>query len=165
MITVRPATSGDFPVLAQIYADGVRACGPSAYSLQQIAAWAVFAEDTSAFAGFITAAETVVATEGPHILGFSGLDADGRIASLYVAPAAMRRGVAGTLLAHVTLRAHARGMQEVWTQASHFSLPVFLRHGFTREQGETVIRNGVNFDRHILRRHLSGSPGTTLPAC
>ncbi len=152
-LLIRHAEARDVPACATIYAAGVHACGPAAYSPEQIAAWSGFAADPVRFPAFILEPLTLVAVDDDdQPLAFCGLDADGRVASLYVAPSAMRRGIASTLLAHIAAEAERAGIAQLWTQASRFSLPVFLRHGFAIDFEETVAYGEVTFSRHVLRR-------------
>lgn len=153
---IRRAEPRDVPACAEIYAAGVHACGPAAYTPEQIAAWSAFAADPVRFPAFILEPMTLIAVDDDdRPLGFCGLDPDGRVASLYVAPQAMRRGIASTLLRHMSAHAQRAGLTHLWTQASYFSLPLFLRHGFELDHVDTAIYGEVSFTRHILRCPVS----------
>ena len=157
-LTIRPATPADVEPLADLYAAAVRALGPSAYSADQVAAWAAFAEEP-AFRRFVLGAETVVAerpASGP--IGFAGLTPAGRVASLYVHPDHARQGVASALLSALIERAYERGMDRLSTEASALSRPVFERFGFALEAEEHVERRGAWFTRYRMARPLEPAP-------
>ena len=90
--SIRAAAPGDLPALVCIYRTAIEHVGPRGYSRAQVAAWAAFADERDAFCAWIDGADTVVAV-GAHgwPLGFAGLAPPARIASLFVAPVAMRR--------------------------------------------------------------------------
>ncbi len=153
-VRLRPASSADVPGLAALFAESVRALGPSRYSAEQVEAWAAFAQETERFSAFILDAWTLVAEDDSGLLGFAGLGADGHVTSLYVAPAAARRGVGSRLLTALLEEAGRRGLPLLYTEASEFSRPLFGRHGFTVEEVERVERGGVLFLRYRMVRRL-----------
>ena len=154
---LREATEADVPSLASLYAASVREAGPVHYTPEQVEAWAAFADDSS-FRGFVVGATTFVAEGETGLLGFSGLDPDGRVASLYVRPDRMRQGIGAALLRRVLEEAEGRGLGRLWTEASVFSKPVFERHGFTVAEVERVQRRGAVFTRYRMVREEAARP-------
>ncbi len=148
---IRRADSRDLPQLSQLYRDSVEAIGPTAYSPQQVTAWSAFAQADN-FALFIATATTFVAEDASGIVGFCGIEADGHVASIYVRPDSMRLGIGSRLLSHVLLHANDLGLRRLHVEASHFSRPLFLRHGFVDSGTEVVERNGVSFERFLMER-------------
>ena len=80
---IRAATVLDIPALATVYRDSVKAIAPQRYSPEQVEAWAYFPSDTEAFNDFIFHPTTFVAELDGMIVGFSGVEENGHIASLY----------------------------------------------------------------------------------
>ncbi len=151
---LRPATEHDVPALAALYADAARTAGPWCYTPQQVNAWASFAADTQAFRGYVTGADTWVAEAhaDARLLGFCGVDAQGEVRSLYVAPDLHRRGLGATLLRHALEVAERKGVRRFTAWATPFSKPVFERAGFVLERVVREPYQGVLFDRYRLRR-------------
>lgn len=153
---IRPGTDGDWPALARLYVDSVRHLGAACYTPEQIRAWSAFGEATDEFEAWLADADTFVAADRDDVcIGFAGIDATGRIASLYVAPAWMRRGVASGLLKFLLQTAAERGFERVTTEASYFSKPVFVKHGFDVTEDEYVQFDGVEFHRFRMHRALT----------
>jgi DNA-binding XRE family transcriptional regulator len=57
---IREATERDVAELAALYAGSVKALAPSAYSVEQVMAWAGFAENVEAFRRFVLEPQTIV---------------------------------------------------------------------------------------------------------
>lgn len=116
MINIRPFQAADETLLADLYEATVRRWAPALYSRAQVNAWAMVARDTDRFHSMLTAGRTFVAVGvSNQPVGFSGVEDDGRIASLYVAADATRSGIGTALLSHV--RDHASQMKSL-----HFGL-------------------------------------------
>lgn len=151
---LRTATAADVPALAALYRDAARACGPSAYTPAQVAAWASTA-DLPRFRAFVLGPETLVLEDDTGLVGFAGWRPDGHVASLYVRPDRMRQGHGQRLLAEVIARARRARLHRLHTEASAFSRPVFERAGFVLVGTEVVERGGVTFQRPCLALDLA----------
>lgn len=150
---LRPAAPDDVPTLAALYAETARTLGPARYTSAQVRAWAGFGADTPAFRAYVLAAETWVAVDARGFaLGFSGIDADGEVRSLYVRHDAVRQGLGSRLLEHGLARAAGRGLTALQAWATPFSLPVFERAGFVLVQRVAADFEGERFERLRVRR-------------
>jgi len=150
---LRRVEPDDLAAVAEIYAVSVRQLGPEHYTPEQVESWAAFATGDG-FEGFVMDAHTLVAEDDTGILGYSGLEPNGRIASLYVRPDRAREGIASRLVEAVLEYAREEGFSEVSTDASELSVGVFRRYGFEVVEVETVERRGVVFERHQMVRTL-----------
>jgi putative acetyltransferase len=154
---IRQARPQDFESLARIYSDSIRHVGREFYSPAQVDAWSSYAGDTEEFRAWLDRSTTFVAVDrSDECLGFAGLEPRGRIASLFVAPACMRQGIAGNLVRHLLAEARSRGLEVVTTEASEFSKPVFEKCGFTVTEMEFTRFKGVDFSRYAMRVRLLG---------
>jgi putative acetyltransferase len=152
---IRRARSEDIHSLARIYRESIRHLGKHHYSVDQVAAWSSFSGDTDVFQDWINEATTFVAVTGDDgCIGFGGLQAHGRISSLFVAPEFMRRGVAASLLERLLDEARLRGLDTVTTEASEFSRPLFQKYGFTLIEVEHTEFKGVGFSRYVMRLRI-----------
>lgn len=153
---VRRATLEDAKELAQLYQQTVRQQGPARYTPEQVEAWASSAVDGERFARFITEPTTFVAQaeDSKRLLGFSGLEASGRVASLYVHADYGRQGIGSLLLSTLIEFAREQAIAHLFTEASHFSKPLFAKFCFEMFEIERVERTGVWFDRFRMQRSL-----------
>lgn len=151
-LRIRLAEPTDIAALARLFADAVKVLGPAAYSAQQVAMWASFAEDLPAFSDFILKPTTFIAEDDTGPLGFCGVDSTGHIASLYTRFDRGRQGIASALLQRAINHVSQHGATRLDTRASEFSRVVFEKFGFKVREVETVVRHGVEFSRCIMVR-------------
>jgi len=148
---IRQATAADVEPLAEVYAGTVRTLGPQLYTREQVEAWAA-ATKRPAFVDFVLKPMTFVAVAADVPIGFSGVEEDGHVASLYVDGAWTRRRVGTALLERVLVYAKEQGMDELYTEASQFSRPLFERFGFLVAETQYVTYNDVLFERWLMRK-------------
>lgn len=152
---IRLATESDISELAKLYGDAVKAIAPAYYSPEQVATWAAFSFETEAFKKFILNPATFIAEDAEKICGFSGLENDGHVVSVYVHPDYFRQGIGSRLLAAVLESARIKKISQLYSEASEFSKPLFEKFGFENYDIERVLRNGVWFDRYLMGRSQS----------
>jgi putative acetyltransferase len=152
---IREYQHADLPSLAAIYTSSIRHLGAEYYSGDQIAAWSSFPEDTASFERWIAEATTFVAVNShDECIGFGGIEDHGRIASLFVAPAFVRKGVGSGLLMRLLEEARARKIVVVTADASEFSRPLFEKFGLSVEAIEHIEFKGVEFSRYAMRTSI-----------
>lgn len=154
MYTFRIATAADVDTCARIFSGSVTELAPQLYTAEQVQAWSGFSQKPE-FANFILQPTTFLANCDRQILGFSGLEADGHIASLYVAPAYNRQGVGSALLRQVIAYAQSLNYPQLYAEASFFSRDLFLKFKFRVAFIEAVDYNGVQFQRSKVVLNLS----------
>ncbi|MFM4995605.1 GNAT family N-acetyltransferase [Aeromonas sanarellii] len=148
-----PLNEQHLPVLLTLFEQSVRRLGPEHYSPEQVEQWALGAHHPGLVSqlrehhGWVI--EELTQT-GPLPLGFATLSDDGHLSLLYVSADHQRQGLGTQLLETVLLGAVRLGLSLLTTEASAFSLALFLRHGFELAGLETVERGGVRFIRHRL---------------
>lgn len=165
---VVPLDEGHIPALLALFEQSVRQTGPEHYSPEQVEQWAQGASHPGLAAQLrehhgwvITCAKPQgegdmagEETTEPTPLGFVTLSDDGHLSLLYVSPHHQRQGLGGRLLETAMQFARRRSLPLLTTEASAFSLGLFLRHGFEQTGLETVERGGVSFIRHRLHCRL-----------
>lgn len=155
---IREAVKADTSALAVLYADAVRAIGPTHYTPEQVEAWAASAR-LPTFRRLLPQPLTLVAEDETGPTGFAGLALDGHVTALYVRPDRMRQGVASALLHGLFTYAATHGIERLYTEASAFSRPVFERFGFVVDQIEHVEFRGVEFERYrMVREQRESTP-------
>ena len=146
---IRPLREQHIPDLLTLFEQSVRRMGPEHYSPQQVEQWALGARHPGLVSQLCDHHGWVIEQQGIP-LGFVTLSDDGHLSLLYVSPDHPRQGLGGLLLARALQAAGQLGLHSLTTEASTFSLALFLRHGFEQAGLETVERGGVSFVRHRL---------------
>ncbi len=146
---IRPLREQQIPALLALFEQSVRRLGPEHYSLEQVEQWAQGARHPGLASQLREHHGWVMEQEGMP-LGFVTLSDDGHLSLLYVSADHQRQGLGGLLLEQALQAASQLGLHSLTTEASAFSLALFLRHGFEQAGLETVERGGVSFVRHRL---------------
>ncbi|AVP94597.1 GNAT family N-acetyltransferase [Aeromonas rivipollensis] len=144
-----PLSEQHIPALLALFEQSVRRLGPEHYSSEQVEQWAQGARHPGLASQLREHHGWVMEQEGSP-LGFVTLSDDGHLSLLYVSADHQRQGLGGLLLAQALQAASQLGLHRLTTEASAFSLALFLRHGFEQAGLETVERGGVSFVRHRL---------------
>jgi len=143
----------DLPAVVAIYREAVRSLAPDRYTVEQIDAWAAFAETDRDLRPLLAQGyRLVVENETGGIDAFAVLDPADYVSLLY--SRVSRRGHASRLLDALEAEANRRGVVRMRTAASLISHPLFLRRGYTVDHPETVERAGVSFDRYRMSKRL-----------
>lgn len=149
-MNIRLANESDLLELAHLFRQTVLTHGPQHYTPAQTQAWAAFASDTKHFRALILDVTTFVAADNTGILGFAGIAEDGHVASAYVRHDCIHQGIGSVLMKAVLEYAQRNHIQRLYAEASMFSLGLFKKLGFYRYDTETVARQGVQFERHLV---------------
>ncbi|MEI4968179.1 GNAT family N-acetyltransferase [Aeromonas caviae] len=148
-----PLEEAHIPRLLDLFEQSVRRLGPAHYSPEQVEQWARGAHHPG-LASQLREHHGWVIEQDDVPLGFATLSDDGHLSLLYVSADHPRQGLGTLLLERVLAAASQMGLGSLTTEASSFSLALFLRHGFLLTGLETVERGGVQFIRHRLHCRL-----------
>ncbi|MGU5818494.1 GNAT family N-acetyltransferase [Aeromonas caviae] len=148
-----PLEEAHIPRLLDLFEQSVRRLGPAHYSPEQVEQWARGAHHPG-LASQLREHHGWVIEQDDVPLGFATLSDDGHLSLLYVSADHPRQGLGTLLLERVLAAANQMGLGSLTTEASAFSLSLFLRHGFLLTGLETVERGGVQFIRHRLHCRL-----------
>ncbi|WP_270821783.1 GNAT family N-acetyltransferase [Aeromonas sp. QDB14] len=150
---IAPLEEAHIPRLLDLFEQSVRRLGPAHYSPEQVEQWARGAHHPG-LASQLREHHGWVIEQDDVPLGFANLSDDGHLSLLYVSADHPRQGLGTLLLERVLAAASQMGLGSLTTEASAFSLALFLRHGFLLTGLETVERGGVQFIRHRLHCRL-----------
>ncbi len=148
-----PLEEAHIPRLLDLFEQSVRRLGPAHYNPEQVEQWARGAHHPG-LASQLREHHGWVIEQDDVPLGFATLGDDGHLSLLYVSADHPRQGLGTLLLERVLAAASQMGLGSLTTEASAFSLALFLRHGFLLTGLETVERGGVQFIRHRLHCRL-----------
>jgi GNAT superfamily N-acetyltransferase len=100
------------------------------------------------------ARNSIVATVGSELAGFSDVGPEGYVDMLFVSPRHQRRGVARQLLAHVEAKARSQGTASLSADVSITARTFFELHGFTVEAEQFPVKAGVELTNYKMRKGL-----------
>lgn len=162
---LRPATTADLPIMAEIYIDAVCSLAPTAYSPEQVAAWSSWPRvEPEAFQSRLDREHTWVAEYDGVIAAFAQFVAPDHLDFLYTRGHYAGKGLARTLHERLEGIARASGAAILRTEASLLSRPVFRKFGYRVQSIEQVERLGQSFRRFRMQKRLQLGPPATEPA-
>lgn len=144
----------DLSSLAALFTRSVHTIGVSAYSPEELFAWAPVPPDLTAWQARLAWLQVAVAEHEGRLLGFIGYTLDGHIDLLFTEPESSRRGVAQALYQHVEARLIQRGVSQLTTEASRLARPFFARQGFDVLAEEWVERQGQRLQRYLMEKRI-----------
>ena len=154
---IRAYRAGDAGRLHEIFVRAVREIGRTAYTPEQVTAWAgprVSADSLHRL--YSDGRATFIAVdENDRAIAFSDLEADGHVDMLYCDPDYARQGIASTLLAAVEQNARACGIARLYTEASETARPVFEKAGFDVMHRRELEVDGVPIHNWAMEKALA----------
>ena len=145
----------DCPALLELFRDSVHTVCARDYSPAELAAWADGARDAAAWDQSFRQHVTLVAREGPEVVGFGDLDArSGYLDRLYVHARFQRQGIA-TALCDALEAASVPPL--VTTQVSRTAQGFFLKRGYRVVERQHVLRRGVYLENFRMEKSLAAS--------
>jgi len=152
---IRPYVEPDAAATLDVFLSAVTVTAASHYSPEQIAAWSRPQErDIQQWNAARKSLNTVVATIGGEVAGFSDVNDSGYIDMMFVAPGFGRIGVGSALLSHLRDVAVADGVAALSTNASITARPFFERHGFVVAATQHPTVGGVSMTNYRMTRRL-----------
>nr|WP_269623546.1 GNAT family N-acetyltransferase [Prochlorococcus marinus] len=141
--------------MREVYFDAIYSQGLSLYTKEQIKAWASLAwlpgvldRPLKEGIGWLVCAENKVEA-------FAIRYPSNRLALLYCRGRSTRKGYATNLLFRVEMDAYNEGIKKIFTEASLFSYPLFLKSGWKKKYSEKILIAGVVFDRYRMEKSLN----------
>lgn len=153
-ISLRPYRESDLESVVRLFTDSVHQLARDHYDVAQRDAWAPRPPDLAGWRLRLAGPTTLVAEAGGKLPGFISYELNGHVELLYTAPLAARRGVASVLYHEAEVALVARGVSEVFTEASLVARPFFERQRFSVTEEQYVQRRGQKFLRYAMRKSL-----------
>ena len=154
-VVIRPYEHSDAPATLAVFISAVTETASADYTAEQVQAWAQPGRrDVGTWHAAMLARDSIVATIGGELAGFSDVSPDGYVDMMFVSPRHQRRGVARQLLAHLEAHARCAGTPGLSADASITARPFFERHGFTVEAEQHPVKAGVELTNYRIRKEL-----------
>ncbi len=153
---IRPGTTGDAPFIERVHRDSIRGTPSGFYSRAELESWASGLHMERYVWAMNFADERYILAEvdgeGGNLAGFcSWLPAE--VKGLYIHPAWLRRGVAGTLMDHAERAIVAAGASRIRLGASRIARPFYEKLGYrTIRRLEWKSRGGLVMEAFEMRK-------------
>ncbi len=144
---IREYRESDLGDVVKLFYDTVHNVNIRDYTSEQVDAWATGYVDMVVWNTSFKEHYTLVACEGPVIIGFGDIDANGYLDRLYVHHKYQRRGVASALCDILEFAVDA---EKIVVHASVTAKPFFERRGYKVLRKQLVDRMGVMLPNYLM---------------
>lgn len=160
-VKIRAYATSDLAAVVELFTDAVHIGAAAHYDAAQRSAWAPVPPDVGYWRTRLVTVHALVAELDSQLIGVISYEDDGHVDLLYTSPAFVRKGVASALYERAEAELIAKGVRELFTEASLVARPFFARQGFDETEQEVVTRRGVELLRFRMRKKLRdiSSPG------
>lgn len=143
-VSIRAYHSADAETTLRIFQEAIMVTAAGDYTREQLNAWARPDQlDVTQWDQSMLRRNSVVATLGNQVTGFSDVSKDGYIDMLYVSPDFARKGVARALMAFLEDQARNYSAQQLTANVSTTAGPFFEAVGFHVEAEQRPVVDGV----------------------
>jgi putative acetyltransferase len=153
-ISVRPYSTCDLQMVAELFTTSVHELSCSRYSPLQRQAWAPRPPDLKQWEVRLRNLQTLIAEVDARPVGFLSYQPDGYVDLLYVRPQFERTGIATHLYECVEKIFVETDVGSAYTEASLIAQPFFARHGFHTSRFEEIRVNGTLLQRWVMFKTL-----------
>jgi putative acetyltransferase len=155
-VTIRGYEPRDAAGLADVFFRSVRQVALSAYTAEQVRAWAPEPRTAEWAHGEATDGRLVLvaANEDDRPVAYIDLEPNGHIDRLFCAPEAAGQGIASRLYDAVEAAAREQGIRSLFTEASELARRVFERKGFAVVQRQDLVIRGVAIHNYRMAKAL-----------
>lgn len=124
------------------------------YSLAQKEAWVPIPPDYKKWKARLVSKQPYLAVINDKIAGFIELEEDGHIDCTYTLPEYQGKGVANTLLNHITEIARKKSYKRLYVDTSIVAKPFFEKCGFNVLHENNITRNKLLLTNFTMEKWL-----------
>lgn len=150
IIQLRPYQTSDCKEMSELFYQTVHNVNAKDYSLEQRMAWANGNVNLKLWDKSFLNHDTLVATDGTLILGYSDIDATGYLDRLYVHKDYQGIGIGTMLCNALEAYSFSNGSMLITTHASITAKSFFLKRGYQIVKEQQVIREGISLTNYVM---------------
>ena len=152
---LRKLTEEDIPILQILFRETVLHVNARDYTREEVEDWASCGESAEHMKDLLARNDYVaVLNEQGEIIGFSSMNAEGYLHSLFVHKDYQRVGVGGLLLSAVEKRAREYGVSEITSEVSLTACPFFEKRGYEVIKVQKRRANRLELTNFVMRKRL-----------
>ncbi len=140
--------------IAALFHASVHTINHTAYSGDDLEAWAPSPIDYDHWASRLVVKKPYVAIQDKRIVGFIELEDSGHIDCLYVHPSYQKQGIATQLLEYALSKAKEKGIDKFFVEASEVAKPLFIANGFQVISENKVLLRGRTLSNYKMGLYL-----------
>ena len=152
---LRPLVGQDMGEVRELFIATVLQVNIRDYTPEEVEDWASCGDSMEHWAGLLARNSFVGAFDSQDVLlGFSSMNAEGHLHSMFVHKDWQGKGVATALLSKVEGMARDYGVQTIHTEASITARPFFEKRGYRVVKEQRVRANRLNMTNYVMEKEL-----------
>ena len=153
---LRKLSTEDIPVLQTLFRETVLHVNARDYTREEVEDWASCGESAEHMKDLLARNDHVAAlNERDEIIGFSSMNAEGYLHSLFVHKDYQRAGVGSLLLTAVEKKAREYGVAEITSEVSLTARPFFAKRGYEMMKVQKRRANPLELTNFVMRKRLN----------
>lgn len=152
---IRQVTEQYIPALQELFRNTVLYVNSKDYTPEEVADWASCGEDVQHWKELLTRHHFLAALDRQgQIIGFSSMNVEGYMHSLFVHKDWQGKGVATRLLVETEKIAREYGVQRIWAKVSITAKPFFEKHGYRIIKEQKAKANRLYLTNYVMEKTI-----------
>ena len=152
---IRPLTELDIPEMRKLFRTTVLTVNSKDYTKEEVADWASCGDSVEHWKELLAKNDYVGAFDGQgNIIGFSSMNTDGYLHSMFVHKDWQGKGVATLLLSKVEKIACGYGVHKIGVEVSITARPFFEKRGYKVVKEQKAKANWLYLTNYVMEKTL-----------
>ena len=152
---IRPLTELDIPEMRELFRTTVLTVNSKDYTKEEVADWASCGDSIEHWKELLAKNDYIGAIDGQgKIVGFSSMNAEGYLHSMFVHKDWQGKGVATLLLSEVEKMACGYGVRKISVEVSITARPFFEKHGYKVVKEQKAKANRLWLTNYVMEKTL-----------
>ena len=152
---IRPLTELDIPEMRELFRTTVLTVNSKDYTKEEVADWASCGDSIEHWKELLAKNDYIGAIDGQgKIVGFSSINAEGYLHSMFVHKDWQGKGVATLLLSEVEKMACGYGVRKINVEVSITARPFFEKHGYKVVKEQKAKANRLWLTNYVMEKTL-----------
>ena len=161
---MRPLTVQDIPRMQELFRTTVLTVNSRDYTEEEVKDWASCGDSVEHWKELLSANSYIGATDiQGNIIGFSSMNSDGHLHSMFVHKDWQGKGVAGMLLAEVEKMARQYGIHKIVSEVSITARPFFEKRGYRVVAAQKAKANKLFMTNYRMEKEMRICQSCGLP--
>ena len=153
---IRPLTELDIPEMRELFRTTVLTVNSKDYTKEEVADWASCGDSIEHWKELLAKNDYIGAIDGQgKIVGFSSMNAEGYLHSMFVHKDWQGKGVATLLLSEVEKMACGYGVRKISVEVSITARPFFEKHGYKMVKEQKAKANRLYLTNYVMKKELN----------
>lgn len=154
-LPIRPLTATDIPEMQALFHTTVLTVNSKDYTKEEVADWASCGNSIEHWKELLAKNNYIAALDGQgNIIGFSSMNAEGYLHSMFVHKGWQGKGIATFLLSEVEKMARGYGVHKISVEASITARPFFEKRGYKVVKEQKAKANRLWLTNYVMEKTL-----------